>query len=49
MRKGWKICTVTANFCIDYLKFAEEFEKLPEVSWKCYISVGHKKRVTEVK
>lgn len=49
MRKGWKICTATANFCIDYLKLAEEFEKQPEVSWKCYISVGHKKSITEVK
>lgn len=37
--------TVTANFCADYLRFAGEFAKLPGVSWKWYISVGHKKKV----
>lgn len=43
-REGWEIFTATANFCVDYLRLAEEFAKLPEVSWKCYISVGHKKK-----
>lgn len=40
---GWEAFTVTANFCADYLRFAGEFPKLPGVSWKWYISVGHKK------